>query len=44
MTRPDAIDGEMDGLLKKRQSKLFAEKDKVRLQELIDTREAIEVK
>ncbi|MEA5016943.1 MAG: phage tail tape measure protein [Candidatus Limiplasma sp.] len=40
----DALDAELAGLLKKRQSKLFTEKDKVRLQELIDAREAIEVK
>ena len=40
----DAMDKEIESLLKKRQSKLFTEKDKIRLQELIDTREAIEVK
>lgn len=40
----DAMDAEIERLLKKRQSKNFTEKDKVRLQELIDTREAIEVK
>lgn len=40
----DALDAEIASLLKKRQSKLFTEQDKIRLQELIDTREAIEVK
>ena len=40
----DAMDKEITRLLKKRQSKNFTEKDKIRLQELIDTREAIEVK
>ena len=40
----DSLDAEIEKLLKRRQSKLFTEKDKVRLQELIDTREAIEVK
>lgn len=40
----DAMDREIESLLKKRQSKLFTEKDKIRLQELIDAREAIEVK
>ena len=40
----DAMDKEIESLLKKRQSKLFTEKDKIRLQELIDAREAIEVK
>lgn len=42
--RLDAMDAEIARLLKKRQSKLFTESDKVRLQELIDAREAIEVK
>lgn len=40
----DAMDAEIERLLKKRQSKLFTDKDKIRLQELIDAREAIEVK
>ena len=40
----DSLDVEISRLLKRRQSKLFTEKDKIRLQELIDTREAIEVK
>ena len=40
----DAMDTEIERLLKKRQSKLFTDNDKIRLQELIDTREAIEVK
>lgn len=40
----DAMDKEIAKLLKKRQNKMLTEKDKIRLQELIDTREAIEVK
>jgi len=40
----DAIDAEIERLLKRRQNGYFSEKDKIRLQELIDTREAIEVK
>ncbi len=40
----DALDAEIAKLLKKRQNKNLTEKDKIRLQELIDTREAIEVK
>ncbi len=40
----DAMDKEIARLLKKRQNKNLTEKDKIRLQELIDTREAIEVK
>ena len=40
----DAMDAEIAKLLKKRQNKSLTEKDKIRLQELIDTREAIEVK
>lgn len=40
----DAMDAEIARLLKKRQNGYFSEKDKIRLQELIDTREAIEVK
>ena len=40
----DAMDAEIERLLKKRQSKNFTDKDKVKLQELIDAREAIEVK
>ena len=40
----DAMDAEITRLLKKRQNGYFSEKDKIRLQELIDTREAIEVK
>ena len=42
--RLDEMDAEIERLLKKRQSKLFSEDDKIRLQELIDAREAIEVK
>lgn len=44
MATLDALDAEIARLLKKKQSKLFSEKDKMRLQGLIDTREAIEVK
>ena len=38
------MDAEIERLLKKRQNGFFSEKDQIRLQELIDTREAIEVK
>ena len=38
------MDAEIERLLKKRQNGFFSEKDTIRLQELIDTREAIEVK
>ena len=40
----DQMDAEISRLLKKRQNGYFSEKEKIRLQELIDTREAIEVK
>jgi len=40
----DSLDKELAALLKKRQNKLLTDGDKVRLQELIDTREALEVK
>jgi len=40
----DAMDKEIAALLKKRKSRKLTDKDKVRLQELIDTREVIEVK
>ena len=40
----DQMDAEITRLLKKRQNGFFSEKDQIRLQELIDTREAIEVK
>ncbi|MEE3382248.1 MAG: phage tail tape measure protein, partial [Succiniclasticum sp.] len=40
----DSMDKEIARLLKKKQNKKLSERDKVRLQELIDTREAIEVK
>ena len=40
----DSIDKEIARLLKKKQNRKLSERDKVRLQELIDTREAIEVK
>ena len=40
----DQMDAEIERLLKKRQNGYFSEKDQIRLQELIDTREAIEVK
>ena len=39
----DAMDKEITALLKKRKNRKLTEKDKLRLQELIDTREAIEV-
>ena len=40
----DAMDAEISRLLKKRQNGYFSDKDKIRLQELIDAHEAIEVK
>ena len=40
----DDLDSEIEALLKKRQNGYFSEADQIRLQELIDTREAIEVK
>ena len=40
----DAIDKEMDKLIKRRQNRSFTEKDKQRMQELIDMRGAIEIK
>jgi len=40
----DQMDAEIERLLKKRQNGFLTEKEKIRLQELIDTREAIEVK
>ena len=40
----DQMDVEIERLLKKRQNGFFSEKDQIRLQDLIDTREAIEVK
>ena len=40
----DAMDAEISRLLKKRQNGYFSDKDKIRLQELIDAREAIEIK
>ena len=40
----DSLDAEIEALLKKRQNGYFTEDDQIRLQELIDTREAIEVK
>ena len=40
----DSIDKEMTSLLKRRQNKNLSDKDKVRIQELIDTRNAIMVK
>ena len=40
----DALDAEIASLLKKRQNGYFSEADQIRLQELIDTREAIEIK
>jgi len=40
----DSLDKEIERLLKRRQNGYFSESDKIRLQELIDTREAIEIK
>ena len=40
----DQMDAEIARLLKKRQNGFFSEKDQIRLQKLIDTRETIEVK
>ena len=40
----DSMDTEIAKLLKKRQGGFFSEKEKLRLQELIDTREAISIK
>ena len=40
----DQMAAEIERLLKKRQNGFFSEKDQIRLQELIDTRETIEVK
>ena len=40
----DSMDKEIARLLKKKQNRKLSERDKVRLQELIDTRETIEVK
>lgn len=40
----DGLDTEIAKLLKKRQNGNFSEKDQIRLQELIDAREAIEIK
>ena len=40
----DQMDAEIAWLLKKRQNGFLTEKEKIRLQELIDTREAIEIK
>ena len=44
ITQLDALDQEIERLLKKRQNGYFSENDQIRLQELIDTREAIVVK
>lgn len=40
----DALDQEIERLLKKRQNGYFSESDQIRLQELIDTREGIVIK
>ena len=40
----DGLDAEIEALLKRRQNGYFSEDDRIRLQELIDTREAIEIK
>ena len=42
MATLDALDAELAALLKRRQNGYFSEADQIRLQELIDTREAIE--
>ena len=42
--RLNAMDSEIEKLLKRKKNKKLNEKDKIRLQELIDAREAIEVK
>ena len=44
MATLDALDAELAALLKRRQNGYFSDADQIRLQELIDTREAIEVK
>ncbi len=44
MSTLDALDAELAALLKRRQNGYFSDADQIRLQELIDTREAIEVK
>lgn len=44
MATLDVLDAELATLLKRRQNGYFSDADKIRLQELIDTREAIEVK
>jgi TP901 family phage tail tape measure protein len=40
----DSLDSEIESLLKKRQNGYFSDADQIHLQELIDTREAIEIK
>ncbi len=44
MSTLDALDAELAALLKRRQNGYFSDADQIRLQELIDTREVIEVK
>ena len=44
ITALDSLDAEIEALLKRRQNGRFSERDQIRLQELIDTREAIEIK
>ena len=44
MATLDALDAELAALLGRRRNGYFSDADKIRLQELIDTREAIEVK
>lgn len=44
MSTLDALDAELADLLGRRQNGYFSDADQIRLQELIDTREAIEVK
>ena len=40
----DSLDTELAAILKKRQNGTLSESDQIKLQELIDTREAIEIK
>lgn len=44
MSTLDALDAELAALLGRRRNGYFSDADQIRLQELIDTREAIEVK
>src|SRR5699024_2993795 len=44
MSMLDALDAELVALLGRRQNGYFSDADQIRLQEMIDTREAIEIK